>query len=113
MQQNHNLAGQCWSIGDKLRHKGRPEMLRLAACVQSDKVLQSTIESMKELERRCGTAAEQGDMLAGAVGSLEHRIALIQRAIMLPQQGGDGKSGLAGTLRGRRRELSPEQAPTL
>lgn len=85
-------------------------MLRRAACVQSDKVLQATIESMKELERRCGTAAEQGDMLAGVVDSLEHRITVIQRAIMHPQQGGDGKPGLAGTLKGRRRQASPERA---
>ena len=71
--------------------------------VQSDKVLQSTIASMKELEGRCNTAAEQGDLLAGSMDELERRITVIQHAIM--QQAPAGvQAGLASTLRGGRRE---------
>ena len=60
------------------------------ACVQSDKVLQSTIATMKELEKRCGTTAEQGDMLASSVNELEHRVTVMQRALLQTQQGDAG-----------------------
>lgn len=71
--------------------------------MQSDKVLQSTIASMKELEGRCNTAAEQGDLLATSIDELERRIAVIQRAIMQQAPAGE-QAGLAGALRGGRRE---------
>jgi hypothetical protein len=50
--------------------------------VQSDKVLQSTISTLKELEARCSTAAEQGDMLAASVDDIQHRMGIMQRALM-------------------------------
>ena len=90
--------------------------------LQSDKVLQSTIASMKELESRCNTTAEQGDMLATAMDELQHRLAVMQKAILHPQPGGsraaDGAhaDGLVATLRSSRRETrgnSPGRAQSV
>lgn len=51
-------------------------------------MLQSTIATMKELEKRCGTTAQQGDLLAGSINELEHRVTVMQRALLQTQQGG-------------------------
>ena len=40
---------------------------------------------MKELEKRCSTTTVQGDMLAGAIDDLEHRVSVIQKALSQPQ----------------------------
>jgi hypothetical protein len=53
--------------------------------VQSDKVLQETINALKQLEKRCATSAQQGDMLAGAVEEVQHRLGTMQRALVPSQ----------------------------
>jgi hypothetical protein len=81
--------------------------------VQSDKVLQSTIASMKELEGRVNTTGEQGDLLAETCDELERRIGIIQRALATVQPGGGDAQGLSAQLRGGRREArgaSPDRA---
>lgn len=52
--------------------------------MQSDKVLQETINALKQLEKRCATSAQQGDMLAGAVEEVQHRMGTMQRALVPP-----------------------------
>jgi hypothetical protein len=50
--------------------------------MQSDKVLQETINALKQLEKRCATSAQQGDMLAGALEEVQHRMGTMQRALV-------------------------------
>jgi hypothetical protein len=56
-----------------------------ASWLQSDKVLQSTIASLKELETRCNTTAEQGDLLATAIDDLDSRFSAVHKALMHTQ----------------------------
>jgi hypothetical protein len=48
-------------------------------------VLQATIATLKELEARCATAAEQGDLLATAIDDLNTRFSAVHKALMHTQ----------------------------
>lgn len=56
--------------------------------MQSDKVLQNTIGTLKELESRCGVTARQGDAMADRIEEIQHRVGIIQQAMLPPGFGG-------------------------
>lgn len=55
--------------------------------LQSDKVLQNTITTMKELEGRCTATAQQGDLMADQIEEVQHRVGIIQQAMLPPKLG--------------------------
>ena len=76
-------------------------------------MLHQTIATMKELEKRVGTSTVQGDMLAGAVDDLEHRVSVIQKALLHPQQGDASMPGAIGALRAARGQGSSPAASSV
>lgn len=57
------------------------------SCLQSDKVLQNTIATLKELEGRCNASVQQGDLMAGRIEEIQHRMGIIQQAMLPPKLG--------------------------
>lgn len=60
--------------------------------VQSDKVLQNTIRTLKELEGRCNATAQQGDAMADRIEEIQHRVSIIQQTMLPPTLGADDSS---------------------
>eukprot|EP00892_Ulva_mutabilis_P003581 jgi/Ulvmu1/1595/UM111_0023.1 len=65
---------------------------------KSDKVLQNTIGTLKELESRCNATATQGDMMADRVEEVQHRVEIIQQAMIPAAHGTAAASDEEGVL---------------
>ena len=50
-------------------------------------MLQNTISTLKELEGRCNASGQQGNMMAERIEEIQHRMGIIQQAMLPPKLG--------------------------
>lgn len=81
--------------------------------MQTDGVLKGAMTSMVEVERKVAVLATQGDAAAAEIEELEHRIGIIQRALVETASAKDSTDpvGLNYSLSMRRGRRAPHESP--